>query len=80
MDIKNTFTRKDFITYLAKGGNIKFQKPIKLNKAQLSKLNKDQRDGRSPIYIDGTKGYLDGKGWWMPVSQSKNVLGEQVTN
>lgn len=76
---KNTFTKKDFITYLAKGGNVKFQKPIKLNRAQLSKLSKDQRDGRVPIYIEGVKGYLDGKGYWEPITKLKNALGEQVT-
>ena len=76
---KNTFTKKNFISYLAKGGNVKFQKPIKLNRAQLSKLSKDQRDGKVPIYIEGVKGYLDGKGYWEPTTKSKNALGEQVT-
>ena len=75
---KNTFTKKDFITYLAKGGNVKFQKPIKLNRKQLAKLDKDQRNGRSPIYIEGVKGYLDGKGYWEPATKSKNALEEQV--
>lgn len=71
-------TRKDFIAYLAKGGNVNFNKAIKLNRAQLAKLTKDQRDGRSPVYIDNKKGYIDGKGFWEPVSKSKNALREQV--
>lgn len=77
--MKGNLTRKDFIAYLAKGGNVNFSSPIKLNRAQLSKLSKDQRDGREPVYIDGKKGYVDGKGFWEPISKSKNALKEQVT-
>lgn len=76
--MENKLTRKDFINYLAKGGSAEFNKPIKLNKAQLSKLTKDQIDGREPIYIEGKKGYLDGKGFWEPISKSKNTLKQQV--
>lgn len=77
--MKGNLTRKDFITYLAKGGNVNFDKAIKLNRAQLAKLSKDQRDGREPVYIEGKKGYIDGNGFWEPVSKSKNALKEQVT-
>lgn len=62
-------SRKDFLLYLAKGGNVNFDKPIKLNKMQLSKLSKDQKMGREPINIEGKIGYLDGKGYWMPKDQ-----------
>lgn len=36
----------------------------KLNETQISKLSKDQREGRSPVYILGIKGYLGGDGIW----------------
>lgn len=78
MDKAGIFTKKDFTTYLAKGGSVNFSKPIKLNRAQLNKLNKDQLDGRAPIYIEGVKGYLDGKGFWEPTTKSKNAIGQSV--
>ena len=59
-------TRKDFLAYLAMGGNVNFEKSIKLNKAQLQKLTKNQLLGREVIKIDGKKGYLDGRGYWSP--------------
>ena len=64
--MKGILTRKDFLAYLAMGGNVNFQKPIKLNRAQLQKLTKNQLMGREVIKIDGTEGYLDGKGYWSP--------------
>jgi len=39
--MKGVLTRKDFLAYLANGGNINFNKPIKLNRTQLSNLTKD---------------------------------------
>lgn len=63
--------RKDFLAYLAKGGSVNFDKPIKLNRKQLQKLSKDQKEGREPINIEGKVGYLDGKGYWMPKDQMK---------
>lgn len=59
-------TKKDFLSYLAKGGNVNFSSPIKLNRTQLSKLTSNQIEGRDPIYIEGVKGFLDGKGFWNP--------------
>ena len=64
--MKGILTRKDFLAYLAMGGNVNFQKPIKLNRAQLQKLTKNQLMGRGVIKIDGNEGYLDGKGYWSP--------------
>ena len=32
--MKGILTRKDFLAYLAMGGNVNFEKPIKLNRAQ----------------------------------------------
>ena len=64
--MKGILTRKDFLAYLAMGGNVNFQKPIKLNRAQLRKLTKNQLMGREVIKIDGKEGYLDGKGYWSP--------------
>lgn len=64
--MKGILTRKDFLSYLAMGGNINFKKPIKLNRAQLQKLTKNQLLGREVIKIDGKEGYLDGKGYWSP--------------
>ena len=64
--MKGILTRKDFLAYLAMGGNVNFQKPIKLNRAQLQKLTKNQLMGREVIKIDGKEGYLDGKGQWSP--------------
>lgn len=59
-------TKKDFIIYLAKGGNVSFNKPIKLNKLQISKLSEDQKAGRQAIIIEGRQGYLDRDGFWKP--------------
>lgn len=78
--MKGNLTKKDFIAYLAKGGNVNFDKAIKLNKAQLAKLSKDQKDGQEPVYIEDKKGYIDGNGFWEPTSRSKNALGEQLTS
>ena len=64
--MKGILTRKDFLAYLAMGGNINFEKPIKLNRVQLQKLTKNQLMGRDVIKIDGKEGYLDGKGYWSP--------------
>lgn len=64
-------SRKDFLSYLAKDGSVNFNKPIKLNREQLQKLSKDQKEGREPINIEGKSGYLDGKGYWVPKSQIK---------
>ena len=64
--MKGILTRKDFLAYLAMGGNVNFEKPIKLNRAQLRKLTKNQLMGREVIKIDGKEGYLDGKGYWSP--------------
>ena len=64
--MKGILTRKDFLAYLAMGGNINFEKPIKLNRAQLQKLTKNQLMGREVIKIDGKEGYLDGKGYCSP--------------
>lgn len=64
--MKGILTRKDFLAYLAMGGNVNFQKPIKLNRAQLQKLTKNQLMGIEVIKIDGKEGYLDGKGYWSP--------------
>ena len=64
--MKGILTRKDFLAYLAMGGNINFEKPIKLNRAQLQKLTKNQLLGREAIKIDGKEGYLGGKGYWSP--------------
>ena len=64
--MKGILTRKDFLAYLAMGGNVNLQKPIKLNRAQLQKLTKNQLMGREVIKIDGKEGYLDGKGYWSP--------------
>ena len=64
--MKGILTRKDFLAYLAMGGNVNFQKPIKLNRSQLQKLTKNQLMGREVIKIDGKEGYLDGKGYWSP--------------
>ena len=64
--MKGILTRKHFLSYLAMGGNINFEKPIKLNRAQLQKLTKNQLLGREAIKIDGKEGYLDGKGYWSP--------------
>lgn len=59
-------TKKDFITYLAQGGSISLNKPIKLNKLQISKLSEDQKSGRQIIIIEGKQGYLDNDGFWIP--------------
>ena len=64
--MKGILTRKDFLAYLAMGGSVGFDKPIKLNRAQLQKLTKNQLMGREVIKIDGKEGYLDGKGYWSP--------------
>ena len=64
--MKGILKRKDFLAYLAMGGNINFEKPIKLNRAQLQKLTKNQLLGREAITIDCKEGYLDGKGYWSP--------------
>ena len=64
--MKGILTRKDFLAYLAMGSNVNFEKPIKLNRAQLQKLTKNQLMGREVIKIDGKEGYLDGKGYWSP--------------
>lgn len=64
--MKGILTRKDFLAYLAMGGSVNFDKPIKLNRTQLQKLTKNQLMGRDLITIDGKKGYLDGKGYWTP--------------
>lgn len=64
--MKGILTRKDFLAYLAMGGSVNFKKPIKLNRAQLQKLTKNQLMGREVIKIDGKEGYLDGKGYWSP--------------
>ena len=64
--MKGILTRKDFLAYLAMGGNVNFEKPIKLNREQLQKLTKNQLRGREVIKIDGKEGYLDGKGYWSP--------------
>lgn len=62
--MKNVLTKKDFIAYLAKGGT--FNKVIYLNKQQLSRLTVDQKQGRSPVFIDGKEGYVGGDGSWTP--------------
>lgn len=59
-------TKKDFITYLAHGGDVNFNKAIQFNKVQLSKLTKDQREGRQVVIINGREGYMGGDGTWTP--------------
>lgn len=64
--MKGNLTRKDFLAYLAMGGSVNFDKVIYLNKQQLKKLTNDQRQGRSPVYIDGKEGFVGGDGSWTP--------------
>lgn len=74
--MKGILTRKDFLAYLAMGGSVGFDKPIKLNRAQLQKLTKDQLMGRDVIKIDGKSGYLDGKGYWTPESKLNKSISK----
>lgn len=74
--MKGILTKKDFLAYLAMGGSVGFDKPIKLNRAQLQKLTKDQLMGRDVIKIDGKSGYLDGKGYWTPESKSNKSISK----
>lgn len=37
---------------------------LQLNKSQLSKLSKDQIEGRVSVNIRGVEGYVDGDGMW----------------
>ena len=74
--MKGILTRKDFLAYLAMGGSVRFDKPIKLNRAQLQKLTKDQLMGRDVIKIDGKSGYLDGKGYWTPESKLNKSINK----
>ncbi len=82
--MKGVLTRKDFLAYLANGGNINFNKPIKLNRTQLSNLTKDQLAGRQVIIIDNKQGYLDGDGFWKPKTTANNKLiklnKQQISN
>lgn len=59
-------TKKDFTAYLAHGGDVNFGRVIQFNKVQLSKLDKDQREGRKPVIINGREGYMGGDGTWTP--------------
>lgn len=56
--------------------NYKFNtsKELKLNKAQLSKLSKDQLEGRTPVLINGVQGFVGGDGVWTPKSIVKKRL------
>ena len=74
--MKGILTKKDFLAYLAMGGSVGFDKPIKLNRAQLQKLTKDQLIGRDVIKIDGKSGYLDGKGYWTPESKLNKSINK----
>lgn len=74
--MKGILTRKDFLAYLAMGGSVGFDKPIKLNRSQLQKLTKDQLMGRDVIKIDGKSGYLDGKGYWTPESKLNKSINK----
>ena len=57
--------RKDFLAYLANGGDINFRKPIKFNKAQYNKRTDNQKVGKSPVMIDGVEGFIN-QGVWIP--------------
>lgn len=74
--MKGILTKKDFLAYLAMGGSVGFDKPIKLNRAQLQKLTKDQLMGRDVIKIDGKSGYLDSKGYWTPESKLNKSISK----
>ena len=74
--MKGILTKKDFLAYLAMGGSVGFDKPIKLNRAQLQKLTKDQLMGRDVIKIDGKSGYLDGKGYWTQESKLNKSINK----
>lgn len=74
--MKGILTKKDFLAYLAMGGSVGFDKPIKLNRAQLQKLTKDQLMGRDVIKIDGKSGYLDGNGYWTPESKLNKSISK----
>lgn len=74
--MKGILTRKDFLAYLAMGGSVGFDKPIKLNRSQLQKLTKDQLMGRDVIKIDGKSSYLDGKGYWTPESKLNKSINK----
>ena len=56
--------------------NYKFNtsKGLKLNKAQLSKLSKDQLEGRTPVLINGAQGFVGEDGFWTPKSIVKKRL------
>lgn len=47
---------------------------LKLNRAQLSKLTKNQLEGRTPVLINGVKGFVGGDGFWTPESIVKKRL------
>lgn len=64
--MKGILTKKDFLAYLANGGSVNFDKVIYLNKQQLKKLTEDQKQGRSPVFINGKEGYVAGDGSWKP--------------
>lgn len=59
--------------------NYKFNisKGIQLNKAQLSRLSKDQLQGRAPVVINGREGFVGGDGFWTPKSIVKKRLDKQ---
>lgn len=59
--------------------NYKFNisKGIQLNKAQLSRLSKDQLQGRTPVVINGREGFVGGDGFWTPKSIVKKGLDKQ---
>ena len=56
--------------------NYKFNtsKELKLNKAQLSKLSKDQLEGRTPVLVNGVQGFVGEDGFWTPKSIVKKRL------
>ena len=56
--------------------NYKFSpnKGLQLNRAQLSRLSKNQLQGRTPVVINGVEGFVSGDGFWTPKSIVKKRL------
>lgn len=56
-----------------KFGGVSVPNTLQLNKAQLSKLSKDQIEGRAPVSIRGVQGYVDGDGMWKSVKYTNKL-------
>ena len=59
--------------------NYKFStnKGLQLNRAQLSRLSKNQLQGRTPVVINGVEGFVSGDGFWTPKSIAKKRLDKE---